>query len=520
MPNPKVKYRYAQGFASERACCQIVRRPKKSDDNMKMNHYALLGLLCLLWSCQSSSNTPTSAEKKAAGNASPNIVLLFADDMRGSTLLNPAIRTPNLDRLREQGVHFTEAHIMGGDNGAVCAPSRAMLMTGRRLARLLPKGFEIPDDHTLLGETLQQAGYDAFGTGKWHNSRHTFSRNFNLGEHIFMGGMYDPWNTPLYHYKPEGDYTDRRPIIRDDRHDNAIDTLEGEYAFSGIHASEVFADAAIGFIESRGEGDKPFFLYTAFTAPHDPRSMPPEYLEWYDMDNMELPPNFLPEHPFDNGQLIIRDEQLAATPRQPEEIKRHILEYYAMISHLDAQVGRILDALEAKGLKENTIIVFAGDNGLAVGQHGLMGKQNVYQHSVNIPLLMAGPGIPQGQTSDAFCYTTDLFPTLCELTGTEIPADLDGKSLQPLLKGKAEQVREVMHFQYRHFQSAIRKGNDKLISYQVDGKQTLQLFDLGADPWETENLAEAQPQKAAELLTELQAWDRQYGLKSRDGEVN
>jgi arylsulfatase A-like enzyme len=243
--------------------------------------------------------------------------------------------------------------------------------------------------------------------------------------------------------------------------------------------------------------------------------MPPEYLEWYDIDNIELPDNFMPEHPFDNGQLIIRDEQLAATPRQPEEVRRHILEYYAMISHLDAQVGRIMEALEAKGLSENTIFIFAGDNGLAVGQHGLMGKQNVYQHSVNIPLLMAGPSIPQGKTTKAFCYTTDLFPTLCELTGTEIPTGLDGASLAPLLKGEAEQVRETMHFQYRDFQSAIRKGNNKLISYQVDGKQTLQLFDLAADPWEMENLAERDTAKAAELLTELEAWDKEYGLKSR-----
>lgn len=482
--------------------------------DMKILKYLFVLLIShMLFGCGNTDRAEVS--QKEEGQQPPNIVFLFADDMRGSTLLNPAIRTPNLDQLRGQGMHFTEAHIMGGDNGAVCAPSRAMLMTGRRLARLQPKGFEIPDDHVLLGETLQMAGYDAFGTGKWHNSRHTFSRNFNQGEHIFMGGMYDPWNTPLFHYQPDGQYTDRRPVIRDDRHSNEIDTLEGEYAFSGIHASEVFADAAIGFIEGRKPEDKPFFVYTAFTAPHDPRSMPPEYLEWYDIDNIELPDNFMPEHPFDNGQLIIRDEQLAATPRQPEEVRRHILEYYAMISHLDAQVGRIMEALEAKGLSENTIFIFAGDNGLAVGQHGLMGKQNVYQHSVNIPLLMAGPSIPQGKTTKAFCYTTDLFPTLCELTGTEIPTGLDGASLAPLLKGEAEQVRETMHFQYRDFQSAIRKGNNKLISYQVDGKQTLQLFDLAADPWEMENLAERDTAKAAELLTELEAWDKEYGLKSR-----
>jgi arylsulfatase A-like enzyme len=445
----------------------------------------------------------------------PNVLFLFADDMRASALTNLAIKTPNLDRLRSRGMLFTEAHIMGADNGAVCAPSRAMLMTGRHLGRLLPGGFNIPDDHALLGETLQSAGYDAFGTGKWHNSRHTFNRNFNHGEHIFMGGMHDPWNTPLYHYQQDAVYTDRRPVIRDDRHSNKVDTLPGEYVFGGIHASKVFADAAIGFIESRRPDDKPFFLYTAFTAPHDPRSMPPEYLEWYDPNSIALPPNFMPEHPFDNGQLIIRDEQLADTPRQPEEIKRHILEYYAMISHLDVQVGRIMDALERSGQLDNTIIVFAGDNGLAVGQHGLMGKQNLYQHSVNVPLLMAGPGIPRGDSTPALCYLIDLFPTLCDLAGAKVPNGLDGRSLVPVIKREQKTVRNVLHLQYKDLQGAIRKGNTKLIRYWVDGLETLQLFDLEQDPREVRNLAGQYPEKVSVLKRELLEWDKQHGLASQ-----
>jgi arylsulfatase A-like enzyme len=330
-----------------------------------------------------------------------------------------------------------------------------------------------------------------------------------------MGGMHDPWNTPLYHYQPDAVYTDRRPVIQDDRQSNKVDTLPGEYVFGGIHASEVFANAAIGFIESRSPGDKPFFLYTAFTAPHDPRSMPPEYLEWYHPDSIALPPNFMPKHPFDNGQLIIRDEQLADTPRQPEEIRQHILEYYAMISHLDAQVGRILEALEKSGQLDNTIIVFAGDNGLAVGQHGLMGKQNLYQHSVNVPLLIAGPRIPEGASTPALCYLIDLFPTLCDLAGAEVPAGLDGRSLAPVVKGEQKTVRNVLHLQYKDLQGAIRKGNTKLIRYWVDGVETLQLFDLEKDPWEVRNLAGQYPEKVSVLKRELLEWDKQHGLASR-----
>ena len=471
-----------------------------------MNRYAVVALLGLM--------VAWGGCAPAESVSPPNIVLLFADDQRASTLLNPAIQTPHLDRLRAQGLHFTQAHIMGGDNGAVCAPSRAMLMTGRHLARLSPGGFDIPDDHALLGETLQAAGYDAYGIGKWHNSRHTFSRNFSGGDAIFMGGMHDPWNTPLFHYQADGDYRDRRPVIRDDRHSNTVDTLPGEYMHGGRHASEVFANAAIAFLESRKPGDKPFFLYTAFTAPHDPRSMPPAYLALYDSVPIELPPNFLPVHPFDNGELIIRDEQLAATPRDPEEVRRHLREYYAMISHLDAQVGRILDALERQGLMDNTLIVFAGDNGLAVGQHGLMGKQNVYQHAVQVPLIMAGPGLPQGEQRDALCYLIDLFPTLCDLTGARLPEGVDGRSLRPVIEGGGT-IRATLVFQYKTYQAAIRDTAFKFIRYEVDGVKTRQLFDLRRDPWERENLMEAQTEQAAALETALDQWIVQHGLQSR-----
>lgn len=223
----------------------------------------------------------------------------------------------------------------------------------------------------------------------------------------------------------------------------------------------------------------------------------------------------MPEHPFDNGQLIIRDEQLADTPRQPEEIKRHILEYYAMISHLDVQVGRIMDALERSGQLDNTIIVFAGDNGLAVGQHGLMGKQNLYQHSVNVPLLMAGPGIPRGDSTPALCYLIDLFPTLCDLAGAKVPNGLDGRSLVPVIKREQKTVRNVLHLQYKDLQGAIRKGNTKLIRYWVDGLETLQLFDLEQDPREVRNLAGQYPEKVSVLKRELLEWDKQHGLASR-----
>ena len=142
----------------------------------------------------------------------------------------------------------------------------------------------------------------------------------------------------------------------------------------------------------------------------------------------------MPLHPFDNGELMVRDEVLAGFPRTTQEVKRHNAEYYAMITHADQTIGRVLSALEASGQLENTIIVLAGDNGLAIGRHGLFGKQNMYDHSVHVPLVMAGPGVPRNQTRDAFCYLLDIYPTLCDLVDAPIPETVEGKSLQPVME--------------------------------------------------------------------------------------
>ncbi|NOX89075.1 MAG: sulfatase-like hydrolase/transferase, partial [Calditrichaeota bacterium] len=254
-------------------------------------------------------------------------------------------------------------------------------------------------------------------------------------------------------------------------------------------SSELFADAAVEFVKNY-DRENPFFLYVAFTAPHDPRQAPAEFRKIYDPAKIDLPPNFMPRHPFDNGETDVRDERLAAMPRSPEEIKQHIADYYAIISHLDSQIGKILDVLEKTGKAENTVIVFAGDNGLAIGQHGLMGKQNLYEHSVRVPLIVSGFGIAENRRSNALCYVSDIFPTLCELTGFKTPAGVDGKSFLPVLKGKSDRLRSEVFLAYRHFmRGVITEDNLKLIKYNVRGEKHTQLFDLNNDPWETANLA-------------------------------
>jgi arylsulfatase A-like enzyme len=230
----------------------------------------------------------------------------------------------------------------------------------------------------------------------------------------------------------------------------------------------------------------------------------------YPPDKVPLPRSFLPQHPFDNGELQVRDEKLARLPRTPEEMRRHLADYYAVISFMDAQIGRILAALEKNDQARNTIIIFSSDSGLAVGGlHGLMGKQNLYEHN-KPPLLIHGPGIPKGK-SEALVYLFDLFPTLCDLTGTPTPTGLDGQSLLPILKGEKTKVRDSLFGAYRDCQRMVRDERWKLLKYNAAGVRNVQLFDLANDPDEVTNLA-ADPRhreqviRLEKLLVDAQKW--------------
>jgi arylsulfatase A-like enzyme len=218
-------------------------------------------------------------------------------------------------------------------------------------------------------------------------------------------------------------------------------------------------------------------------------------MEMYDPAKITLPKNFMPVHPFDNGELNVRDEKLAPTPRTPEEMRRHLAEYYACISCLDHHTGRILDAVKELGLADNTFVIFTSDQGLAVGgRHGLMGKQNLYEEFKS-PLIIAGPGVPKGK-SDALVYLYDLFPTCCDLTGLPIPKECEGASLVPVMKGEKVRLRELLFAPYKDCQRMVRDERWKLLWYPKINR--FQLFDLSKDPWEIDDLSD-KPEHAAKL---------------------
>ncbi len=422
---------------------------------------AVLGLLCVVL--------------RAAEIEKPNILFLFTDDQRADTIAalgNGNIHTPNLDRLVAQGTTFTRAYCMGAQQGAVCVPSRAMLMSGRTLFRVK----ENLAGQTTWPEMFAKAGYTTFITGKWHNGGESLLRTFSQGRALFLGGMGNPYKLPLQDI-------------------SATHTFENKRQSDG-HAVKIFADTAVDFLKQQ-KGAQPFLCYVAFNAPHDPRVAPQQFHERYNAAKPPVPANFLPQHPFNNGALTIRDEALAPWPRTPEIVRQHLADYYASIEFLDEQIGRILTALAESGQTKRTIIVFSSDHGLAIGSHGLFGKQNLYDHSMHAPLIYSGPGIPRGKRADALCYLLDIFPTLGELTGVTPPEGSEGRSLAQVIAGHAEKPpRESLLTAYTDVQRAVRDDRWKLIVYPKVNKT--QLFDLHADPAEMHDLA-ADPEHAEDV---------------------
>lgn len=410
------------------------------------------------------------ARMEAAAPKRPNILFVFTDDQRWDTihaLGNKEISTPRMDRLVENGFRFNNAYCMGAMVGAVCLPSRTMLITGQSLWHC-PQAMRAktaPPGTPVLPTLLADARYETFHCGKSGNA-------CTFGNAAFQTNITIDYRTP---------------------------------ATSVDHANRT-----ITFLKNRPK-EKPFFIYLAPPVPHDPRVAPEPIHAMYDPTKLTLSPNFMPKHPFDNGELKVRDETLAAIPRQPDEMRQHLADYYAAITHFDQQMGRILDTVKELGLEQETIVLFSSDQGLAVGgRHGLMGKQNLYEH-VKPPLIISGPGIPHGQ-SDALVYLYDLFPTICDLAGVSVPSAVEGKSLMPVMTGKTPRVRDTLFGAYRDVQRMIRDERWKLMKYHVRGKTTRQLFDLKNDPHELTNLAgdPAHAETLARLEKSLQESRRKF----------
>ncbi len=399
----------------------------------------------------------------------PNVLLIVSDDQQHDAMGcagHPIVRTPNIDRLARTGVRFTRTFVPV----PICTPSRAAFLTGR---------FETSNGVSFFGQRIHEgiiawpkamarAGYQTAMTGKWHNVRETDEYGFEWTANVFLRGM-------DYHMDP--------PMIQKPREKEKI--VRGEI-------NTIATDTALRFLKER-DAKRPFFLYVAYVAPHDPFDPLPEYARLYDPNTIPLPVNFLPKPTFDPGTLDIRDEQLLPVPRPELDLKRQNAHYYSLISQMDDQIGRLLKGLEQADPAGNTIIIFAGDNGLARGAHGFLGKQNMYEEGVRVPLIISHPRMTgrAGKTSDALVYLLDLMPTVCDWTGAPVPEGVEGRSLTRVFAGEKDGVRDFVIARYDERTDPrfrmIRTDRYKLIhSFKADREE---LFDLQADPHEMKDLS-------------------------------
>ncbi len=431
-----------------------------------------------------------------AARGKPNILFLFADDQCYEAihaLGNVEVKTPHLDRLVKSGVTFTNTYNMGSWTGAVCVASRTMLNTGRFVWRARTANLaEIMRQEQSWPQLMRNAGYETYMTGKWHVRGLKTSTIFDHMVHE-RPGM--PKQTPEGYRRPaEGQPDTWSPC----------DPEFGGYWEGGKHWSEVLGDDAIAFLQQAATRDKPFFMYLAFNAPHDPRQSPKRFVDMYPQEQIHVPKNFLPAYPYmseiglrriskskngKRGDSFLRDENLAPWPRTEYAVRVHRQEYYAIISHMDEQIGRILAALETTGKADNTYVFFTADHGLACGHHGLMGKQNMYEHSMRPPLIVRGPEIPKGEQRRVCVYLQDIMATALDLAGVSKPDAVEFHSLLPAIRdrNRTSAYDAIYGCYLANLQRMVRVGDWKLIVYPK--AKVVRLFNLADDPQEMHDLA-------------------------------
>ncbi len=401
--------------------------------------------------------------------ARPNVLLLMADDWRADCLGaagHPMVKTPNLDALAKRGMQFEAAYCLGSNSGAVCRPSRNMFLSGRAYFRW--RGPDAPAEDSSFPAVLKAGWYETWHCGKRGNSAVPIQAQFEHNQYI---------NEDLA----------RR---------------------SGQPGHEI-TEQALKFLAQR-DAQRPFFMYLGYETPHDPRVPTTADAADYAQRDIPLPKNFLPQHPFNNGEMTVRDEQLLPWPRPEAALRDELRAYYGAMTGLDREIGWLLADLAKRGELDRTIVIFSSDHGLSMGSHGLLGKQNLYEEGMRVPLIFAGPKIPAGKTA-ALAYLLDLLPTVCGLTGLQVPKGLDGADLTPVILGKQKQVRESLFTAYRNVQRAVRDEHYKLIIYPQINRT--QLFDLQNDPDELHDLASDLATKPIQerLLGFMNDWQQRFG---------
>ncbi|EDM25915.1 choline sulfatase [Lentisphaera araneosa HTCC2155] len=419
-----------------------------------------------------------------AQNEKPNFLFVFADDMSLDTIgamQRYNCKTPHLDKLMASGASFNRAYNMGAWGGAVCVASRAMLNSGLFVNKAQKGINEFPH----WSEIMKENGYKTYMTGKWHvpgQPRFDVVRDAR-------GGM--PKGSGYNRPKDMDDYLNGwKPW----------DKAQGGFWSGGTHWSEVVGNHGVDFINEAAKDDKPFFMYIAFNATHDPRQAPKEFIDMYPLDSIEVPKSYLSNYPYDEemgcNPVGLRDERLMPSPRTEFAVKVHRQEYFALATHMDREIGRIFDALEKSGMKDNTYVIFTADHGLSVGHHGLVGKQNMYDHSMQVPFFIAGPGIKAEQEFNIPIYLQDAMATTLDLAKIAKPKHVQFNSVMPLIEGTKKVQYAPIYGKYTHTQRMIQDGDFKLIVYPTI--KVSRLYNTAKDPLEMKDLAK-NPEYAAKI---------------------
>jgi arylsulfatase A-like enzyme len=427
----------------------------------------------------------------AGENRRPNILFILVDDQSpfDFKFYNPqsTLDSPNIDRLASGGVIFDSAYHMGSFVGAVCVPSRHMISSGRTVWHLpVGPGADkcLPNlEKNTIGPVFSRAGYATMRTCKQGNSYTAADKLFDV--------VYDS-------------------------------TKRGGTAESG---SAWHAERVLDYLGKRKskKDERPFFIQLGFSHPHDVRDGTPELLLKYGATNHTdestvppanpgqppLPPNWLPAHPFDNTEMNARDEtQVSGVWKRRDEatIRNEIGREYACSENIDIQIGRVLARLQEMGELDNTYIFYTADHGIAIGRHGLQGKQNLYEHTWRVPMIVKGPGIKPGLRAPGNIYLGDLLATFCDLTGVAPPETNEGTSFKSVLLGEKQTIRDTIYGVYnggaKPGMRSVKQGDWKLIEYEAPGVRETQLFNIRDNPHEL--LAEHKIPKATNLASDSQ----------------
>ena len=413
-----------------------------------------------------------------------NVLFLFPDQMRAQAMGcmgHPDVKTPHLDNLAAEGLLFRN-HFA---NTPVCCPARANILTGKyaHANGMIANDLRLRESETSVAELFQQAGYRTGFVGKWH----------------LDGGKREPGWIPPGERRQGFEFWAANQVSHSHFDTHYFRDTDEPIPIKKFEP-EAWVDLGIEFLEGSTEDDRPFFLTVQMGPPHDPYIAPEKYMAMYDPEKIELRPNF-------DGDTS--DRELTPVPYPAVPGRKEIAAYYAMITAVDDQVGRILGELDRLGLRDNTVVIVSSDHGAMLGSHGMRLKRKPWEESTRVPGIVRHPKTEAGRVTEAFFSHVDIAPTLLSLCGIDVPADMQGADLSPVIRGDSEQGPDTAFFQiFGPFHAGgvefgWRGVRTDRYMYARKKDEPWVLYDLQEDPYELKNLA-GDP-AAAEIRSELEA---------------